>query len=186
MKIIVGLGNPGLRYRNTRHNTGFLVLAALSRKYRLPLRKKGFGGLYAAGAIRGCQVMLFEPMTYMNLSGGAVKAVCSSRLERSGDLIVVSDDVSLPFGGIRLRRQGSSGGHNGLQSIIEHMGQDFTRLRIGIGPAAPEEDLAAYVLARFSRGEKAALGEVIEKAVQALEIWLEADIEKAISRCNSL
>jgi len=185
MNIIVGLGNPGLRYRNTRHNAGFMALAALSKKYRLPIKKKGYGGIYGVGSIKGRQVMLFEPMTYMNLSGEAVNAVCSSRLEAPEELIVVSDDVSLPSGTVRLRRQGSSGGHNGLQSIIDIIGTGFPRLRIGIGPEEPAQDLTSYVLSRFTRNERPQLKEALEKAVLGLEAWLEAGIEEALERCNT-
>ncbi|MEA3489444.1 MAG: aminoacyl-tRNA hydrolase [Candidatus Omnitrophota bacterium] len=184
MKIIVGLGNPGLRYRNTRHNVGFLTLNILSKYYRLPVKKKGFSGRYGIGRIEQQEVMLFEPLTYMNLSGEAVNAVCSSRLDNKEDLLVITDDVNLPFGSIRLRQQGSSGGHNGLQSIIENIGPDFSRLRIGVGTDEEIEDMSAYVLSPFPRHQRAVLGDVLEKAARNAEIWLTMGIKEAMNRCN--
>ncbi len=184
MKIIVGLGNPGLRYRNTRHNAGFLAIKALSRKYRLAVRKKGFGGEYGTGHIARQEVMLFQPLTYMNLSGGAVKAVCSSRLAEKSDLLVISDDVNLPLGRIRLREKGSSGGHNGLRSVIDMMGPDFARLRIGVGRSGLVEDMSVYVLSPFPRRERAALDEVLGKAVECVETWLAKGTEEAMRRCG--
>lgn len=185
MKIIAGLGNPGLRYRNTRHNAGFLAVKALAKKYHISLKKKGFGGVYGIGRILGEEVMLFEPMTYMNLSGEAVKSASSSKMEDRKDLLVISDDVSLPLGRIRLRDNGSSGGHNGLESIIGNIGADFSRLRLGVGEAPLEADMAAYVLSPFSRKERPALNEAMEKAVDAIEIWLKEGINKAMNSCNN-
>ena len=184
MKIIVGLGNPGLSYRNTRHNAGFLAVKALAKKHGLGIRKRGFKGTYGVGSILKREVILFEPMTYMNLSGEAVNAVCSSKLKHPEDLIVISDDISLPFGEIRLREKGSSGGHNGLQSIIDNMGSDFARLRMGIGSENLPKDVARYVLAPFSRAERTVLGEMLEKSVECVETWLESGIKTAMNICN--
>ena len=185
MKIIAGLGNPGLRYRNTRHNAGFLAVKALSKKYRIALRKKGFGGIYGTGRISGEEVMLFEPLTFMNLSGEAVKSASSRKLEAQDDLLVISDDVNLPLGRVRVRGKGSAGGHNGLESIIGSIGQDFARLRIGVGDAPQGADMAAYVLAPFPRRERPILSEAIEKAIEAAEAWLTQGISAAMNRCNS-
>lgn len=184
MKIIVGLGNPGLKYRNTRHNTGFLVLKALSKKYRLPIKKKGFSGVYGVGRILGNEVMLFEPATYMNLSGDAVKSACSSYLDEEKDLLVVTDDFNLPLGDMRLREKGSSGGHNGLESIIERMGQDFTRLRVGIASGEIAGDMSGYVLAPFPRRDRPILAEAVEKAVECIETWLVKGTKEAMARYN--
>ncbi|MFH1552297.1 MAG: aminoacyl-tRNA hydrolase [Candidatus Omnitrophota bacterium] len=184
MKIVVGLGNPGLRYRNTRHNVGFLVLKLLAKKYRLGIKKKGFQGVYGLGRIARQEVMLFEPLTYMNLSGGAVGAVCSSKLLDKMDLLVVSDDFNLPLGNVRLRGKGSSGGHNGLQSIIDRIGPDFARLRVGVGPEHEVSDMSAYVLSPFPRREKAVLNEALEQAAECVETWLEAGTEKAMIQYN--
>ena len=184
MKIIVGLGNPGLRYRNTRHNAGFLALKVLSKKYRIPIKKKGFNGAYGIGRIEDEEVMLFAPLTYMNLSGEAVAAVCSSKLEEQEDLLVVTDDFNLPFGRIRLREKGSSGGHNGLESITEKTGEEFSRLRIGVGRDTPIDDMSRYVLSGFSKQERTALGEVLEKTAECVDIWLKNGIKEAMSLYN--
>ncbi|RKY42362.1 MAG: aminoacyl-tRNA hydrolase [Candidatus Makaraimicrobium thalassicum] len=200
MKIIVGLGNPGLKYRNTRHNAGFLALGALAKKYRIAIKKRGFSGIYGIGRILQQEVVLFEPLTYMNLSGEAVKAVCSfgqgeglrGKKRSKKDLLVISDDFNLALGRIRLRQKGSSGGHNGLQSTIEKMGPDFFRLRVGVGPAGPggfEEDrhlmdMSAYVLSPFLRGERGVLNEALGKAVGCIETWLTAGIKEAMNRYN--
>jgi len=187
MKLIIGLGNPGFRYRNTRHNAGFLVIKALAHKHRVRLKKKGFGGVYGIGTINQREVTLFEPMTYMNLSGEAVKNVCASKLRDTEEMLVVSDDVSLSLGQIRLREKGSGGGHNGLQSIIEEMGRDFPRLRIGIGPEDPsmlKGDLSSYVLTPFLKKERAVLEAAVDKAVKCIEMWLSHGPKKAMSLCN--
>ena len=173
MKIIVGLGNPGLRYKNTKHNIGFRVLDLLAKKHRLSIKKKAFHGVYGVGRIAGQETILFKPLTYMNLSGGAVNAVCSSRLESKEDLLVISDDIDLPFGHIRFREKGSSGGHNGLQSIIEKIGPEFHRLKVGVRSDERIADTAAYVLSSFKREARSRMNEVLNKAVERIETWLE-------------
>ncbi len=185
MKIVIGLGNPGLRHRNTRHNAGFMAVKVLANDHRLRIGKKGYGGEYAVGRIQGEEVLLFRPLTYMNLSGGAVEAVCSSRLDDSHDLLVISDDFNLSLGDIRLREKGSAGGHNGLESIIERIGPNFARLRIGVGSNTPAEgNMSAYVLSVFPRRERAVLKEALCKAVSCIEIWLAEGVKTAMSRCN--
>ncbi|MFQ5952320.1 MAG: aminoacyl-tRNA hydrolase [Candidatus Omnitrophota bacterium] len=173
MKIVVGLGNPGFRYRNTKHNIGFKVLDLLAKKHRLSIKKKGYQGVYGTGRITGKEVTLFKPLTYMNLSGGAVEAICSSRLRDKKDLLVVADDFSLPLGSIRLREKGSSGGHNGLESIIDRIGPDFFRLKVGITAGERIDDASSYVLSPFPRKVRPLLGDVLEKAVENIEKWLE-------------
>lgn len=184
MKIVAGLGNPGFRYRRTRHNAGYLALKVLSQKYRIGIRKKGFNGIYGLGRIEGQEVMLFEPLTYVNLSGEAVSAVCSSKLDSMDELLVVSDDVNLPLGSIRLRESGSPGGHNGLKSIVDKMGPDFARLRIGIGTDREIPDMSSYVLSPFPRPERGILEEALERAAECVEIWLKTGVKEAMSRCN--
>jgi PTH1 family peptidyl-tRNA hydrolase len=184
MKIIVGLGNPGLRYRSTRHNVGFMVLRSLAKKHGVNMRKKGFRGVYGIGRISQQEVMLFEPHTYMNLSGEAVKSACSSKLKNKHELLVISDDFHLSLGDLRLREKGSSGGHNGLQSIIDKMGPVFTRLRVGVGSSGPDEDIVSYVLSSFRRAEKAALVKAVEKAVKCAEMWLAKGSKEAMNRHN--
>lgn len=185
MKIIVGLGNPGLRYRNTRHNVGFMAIKALSKKYGIALRHRGFHGVYGIGRVIGQEVMLFEPRTYMNLSGDAVGAVCSSKLKDKTDLLVVVDDISLPFGSIRLRENGSAGGHNGLKSIIAFLGQDFTRLRVGIRPGEEiDGDLASFVLSPFRRKDREGLENMIKRVVECAGTWASEGAYKAMERHN--
>lgn len=186
MKIIAGLGNPGSGYKGTRHNAGFMVVGALAEKHGIVLKKKAFGGVYGFGKILGKEVFLFEPHTYMNLSGEAISAVCSRHLEEKEDLLVVSDDIALPLGAIRLREKGSSGGHNGLVSVIEHLGQDFARLRIGVGSGSPVQDMKDYVLGEFRREEQPVLKEVIERAVLCVEEWLAVGTKKAMAAHNDV
>lgn len=179
MKIIVGLGNPGLRYRNTRHNAGFLAAGVFAKKHKIGIKKKGFLGVYGQGRIKGRQVVIFMPMTYMNLSGDAVKSVCAGKLSEKEDILVISDDINLPIGDIRLREKGSAGGHNGLKSIIEKIGSDFVRLRIGVGQEEKIEDMSAYVLAPFPQSQKKIMAETFEKAVEVIETWLARDPHRA-------
>ena len=185
MKIIVGLGNPGLRYKKTRHNVGFSVITAISKKHKIRIKKKGFSGNYGIGRINGREVLLFEPMMYMNLSGQAVNAVCSSKLEDKKDLLIISDDINLLLGTLRLREKGSAGGHNGLRSIIGSIGEDFCRLRIGV--AAENmliEDMAPFVLSGFSRKESPIIKDSIEKTVECVDMWVKQGIEEVMSRYN--
>ncbi len=184
MKIIVGLGNPGLKYKNTRHNAGFMVLKVLAKRHHIALRTKGYGGVYGIGRIASHEVMLFEPLTYMNLSGEAVRSVSSAKLKDEQDLLVVGDDVSIPLGTLRLREKGSSGGHNGLKSIIGIIGQDFARLRFGVGSQDVPEDMAAYVLAPFLREEKRSLEETLDKAAECVESWVRHGVKDAMNRFN--
>lgn len=186
MKIIVGLGNPGFRYRNTRHNAGFLVLKQFAREYGLAIKKKGFGGVYGIGRVEGQEVFLFEPMTYMNLSGGAVKAICSAKLDDRADLLVVTDDLSLPPGSLRLREKGSAGGHNGLRSVISAIGPDFARLRVGIGSPVEGADVSGYVLSAFPRRERDTFLETVGKAAECVEMWVSKGVKEAMNRYNPM
>ncbi len=183
-KIIVGLGNPGFRYRRTKHNIGFRILDRFAEEHGLRIRKKGFQGIYGIGRAFGEEVVLFKPMTYMNLSGGPVEAICSSHLSGLEELLVVSDDFNFPIGIIRIREKGASGGHNGLQSIVEKLGPEFNRLRVGVGTSEMPEDKAKYVLSAFSRGDKAALGDAIEKSVRCIEAWIAKGVAEAMNRYN--
>jgi peptidyl-tRNA hydrolase, PTH1 family len=184
MKIIAGLGNPGREYEQTRHNAGFIVLRAIADKHGIEIKKKAFGGVYGFGKALGRELALFEPQTYMNLSGEAVNAICSGRLEDRKDLLVISDDVALPFGSLRIRKQGSSGGHNGLRSIIQFLGDDFARLRVGVGKESPVADMKDYVLSRFTEEEREQLTGVVARAVECAEEWMVAGINKAMAGYN--
>ena len=186
MKIIVGLGNPGLRYRKTRHNVGFSVVKTLAKKHGIGIKKKGFSGIYGIGRISGFEVMLFEPMTYMNLSGEAVKAVCTAKLENRRDLLVISDDANLPLGQIRVRQKGSAGGHNGLRSVISYIGEDFSRLRIGVTSSDTEVkgEMSSFVLSGFPRREQTIIKDALIKAAECAETWLDRDIEAVMGLYN--
>lgn len=186
MKIIAGLGNPGFRYRKTRHNAGFMVIDALSKKYGISVKKKGFKGIYGIGRIEAQEVLLFRPMTYMNLSGEAVKAVFSSKSADKSDLLVVSDDIDLPLGRIRIRGKGSSGGHNGLGSISEQIGSDFARLRLGVGrDDGIKGDAAGFVLSSFPRKERPELERVLLVAMECVEVWLRKGVKDAMNQYNA-
>jgi PTH1 family peptidyl-tRNA hydrolase len=184
MKILAGLGNPGFRYRNTRHNAGFMVLKELSRRHRIGIRRKGYGGIYGIGRISGEEVMLFEPLTYMNRSGGAVKAALSAGTGGTEDLLVISDDLDLDLGVVRLRSKGSAGGHNGLRSVISLLGRDFNRLRVGIGRGPGPVDASAFVLGRFTRKERPLLEEAVGRASDCAETWVTRGITEAMNRFN--
>lgn len=186
MRMIVGLGNPGARYEWTRHNCGFLVVDELARRSGVELRTKQCQALTARARIAGQEILLVKPQTYMNLSGVAVAQLKEKyEVARTDEILVISDELALPFGRIRLRRGGSAGGHNGLKSIIARLGsEDFPRLRIGIAPEHPISDAAAFVLAEFSREQRAALDEIIGRAADAAEVLCQEGIEKAMSRFN--
>jgi len=183
MKIIVGLGNPGLRYKSTRHNVGFMVIKFLAEQFGIRLKKKGFGGIYGVGRIEGRETMLFKPATYMNLSGEALCSVLSSKAKnKTKDLLVISDDFNLPLGSIRFREKGSAGGHNGLQSIIDRIGPDFARLRVGIGGEVLG-DMSKYVLSAFPPDERGIIKEAVQNAARAAEMWLtSAETTKVMKR----
>jgi len=182
MKAIVGLGNPGRDYAGTRHNVGFDVVDEIARRWNVQLRPwKSVAHVAVVGA-RGA--VLVEPQTYMNLSGDAVNRVAAFHKLEPSDVLVVVDEVQLPLGRIRLRRSGSAGGHNGLKSIIQHVGPEFPRLRIGVGRGDTKWDLADHVLARFGREERDAVVEAVNRAADAAELFVEQDIEVAMNRFN--
>jgi len=185
MKIIVGLGNPGDEYAGTRHNTGFKVIDSLAKTLRTDVRKRKFGAHFGLGEYSDTKLILLKPWQYMNRSGQAVaKAMGFYGLVLS-DLLVVSDDLSLEPGRIRIRAKGSAGGHNGLADIVEKLGaNEFGRLRIGIGDNG-EIDSAVYVLRKPRLEERPALDESIERARQAVLCWIEHGIEKAMNEFNS-
>ena len=182
--MIAGLGNPGRAYKGTRHNIGFMVVSALARKHSFEFRKKlGWRAEVAAGKIGAADVLLIMPLTFMNQSGDAVALAMQNRVPLSRCFIVV-DDVALPFGQLRIRPRGSSGGHNGLKSIEEQLQtQEFTRLRVGVSDQR-EGDLASYVLGKFSLEEKKLIPDVLERATQAIEIWLDKGLNHAMDFAN--
>ncbi len=183
MKLIVGLGNPGKKYEKTRHNVGFRVIDFLGDKYKIDVDKENFKGLVGRGVICNQDVMLFKPQTFMNLSGNAVLAITQFFKIALEDVIIVFDDMALPVGKIRLRLAGSSGGHNGMQNIIDLLHtQDIKRIRLGIGE--PTFNSVDYVLGRPTAEEEKEISFAVEKAVSAIEETLMHDFNFAMTKYN--
>jgi len=183
VKIIVGLGNPGIQYRMSRHNIGFQVVDRLAKRNRISIRTKRFKFLYGTGWIDFQQVVLAKPMTFMNLSGEAVKKAANFFHLRMEDLIVVHDDLDLPFGRLRFKRRGGDGGHQGIRSIIERMGgNNFLRLKVGIGRPPQGMDSADYVLDVFDRNEQSHLDQILSLAAESVEVMLLEGLEKAMNQ----
>ena len=188
MHLIVGLGNPGAEYARTRHNAGFLLVQKLAERWgaNWTLEKK-FSSRVARVDRNGGRVLLCEPQTFMNLSGEAVGALATFYRMEPKRLLVVVDDADLPFGEIRLRARGSSGGHHGLESIEQHLAsREFPRLRIGIGRKDGARQIANYVLGRFSPDEWVLAEKVLAAAADQAECWLSAGIEKAMNQFNGI
>lgn len=184
MKLIVGLGNPGLDYEHTRHNVGFDVVDILAEDFNVEINKSGFKGLYCKFTFDGETVYILKPMTYMNLSGESVKAFVDYYHINIQDIVVVSDDLALLPGSLRLRENGSSGGHNGLKSIINCLGtQEFKRIRIGVGE--PKNDVVDYVLGKPQVEDKEKIEEIYDRAVKAIENYIkEGNFNKTASLFN--
>ena len=184
MYLIVGLGNPGLRYRNTRHNAGFRALDALADALHISVRKKGFSGLYGESACQGERVVLVKPQTYMNKSGDCVQAILHFYKLAPKDLIVLYDDIDLPVGALRIREKGSAGTHNGMRSVIACVGSDgFARIRIGMGDHR-EGELADYVLSKPSKAEREALESVYARAADAALLIAGGKLTEAQAKYN--
>ena len=187
MYYIVGLGNPGLQYENTRHNVGFMTIDYLARKYDIDVRKLKFKSLYGQGEISGHKVMLVKPQTYMNNSGEAVRELKNFYKFDSDKLIVIYDDIDIDFGTIRIRKKGSAGSHNGMKSIIYQIQDNqFPRIKISIGKKPEQWDLANFVLSGFTKDEVKVLEDEIRLAAEAIEIILGENIDKAMNKCNSI
>ena len=186
MYIIVGLGNPGKQYEGTRHNVGFDVIDALADKYNISVIERKHKALIGKGLVAGQKVILVKPMTYMNLSGESVReAVDYYKVDEKEEFIVVYDDISLAPGGLRIRGKGSAGGHNGIKSIIGHLGHDvFKRIKVGVGEKPKGWDLADYVLSRFSKEERTKVDEAVKTAVEAVEILVAQGLDEAMNKCN--
>jgi len=185
--LIVGLGNPGERYEWTRHNLGFMLVDLLARQSNALVKRAECRALVGRAEVEGRTVELVKPQTYMNLSGESVACLAKKRegFKAATELLVVSDDIALPFGSIRLRPRGSSGGQKGLKNIISVLGTDeFMRLRVGIRPEHPVGDTAAYVLERFPRAQHAEVEKVLERGAEALRAVIRDGIEKAMSLYN--
>ena len=187
MKLIVGLGNPGREYRETRHNVGFMVVDEIARRYALSWAQAPaqVPDAFIAKRYGTEPVLLAKPLTYMNLSGEAVAALMRYFDVPPADVLIVVDEADLPFGRLRARARGSAGGHNGLKSIIERLGTtDFSRLRLGVGRGDGRRDLADHVLARFERSEQAELESLITRAADAAEMFAAEGISKVMNAFN--
>ncbi len=181
MKVIVGLGNPGSQYAETRHNIGFLLVDLLAEVHKLQFRTK-FQGLLAEGQVEGERLLLLKPQTFMNLSGRSVSELINFYKVAREDLLIVQDDMDLPLGKIRLRDQGSAGGHNGIKSIqIESQSEKLWRLKLGIGRPPKEWDPARYVLSPFAEDELGLLDEVLGRAEKAAYLWIKGESERAMN-----
>lgn len=185
--MLVGLGNPGTKYENTRHNAGFICLDVVAEKYGVKISKLKFKSLMGEGRIEGKRCLFLKPQTFMNLSGEAVRDAASFYKIPPEKIIVIFDDISLDPGKLRIRRKGSDGGHNGMKNIIYHLNSnEFPRIKVGVGAKPnPEYDLADWVLSRFSQIEAKEMKKAAENVVGAVEIMVTGDIDKAMSRYNS-
>lgn len=195
LKLVVGLGNPGRRYARTRHNVGFRVASRFAAQHDIALDREAFGGLFGRGTLgaragsdaAACPVAVLLPQTFMNRSGAAVaEARADLAIGDPADLLLVLDDVDLPFGRLRLRPAGGAGGHRGLADVIEALGrQDFPRLRFGVGRSRGGHDTRDHVLEGFSRDEEAALAALVDRAAEAVAAALELGLEAAMNRYNA-
>ena len=184
--IIVGLGNPGAQYFHTRHNAGFLAIDYICEKYNARVNKSAHKGLVGEATIGGKRVLLVKPQTFMNLSGECVRAALDFYKIKPDNLIIIYDDISLDVGRLRVRRDGSAGGHNGIKSILEHLGtKTFPRIKVGVGQKPhPDYDLASWVLSEFKNDELKALEGTFPTVCEGLEKILTTSIDDAMQICN--
>ena len=184
--LLVGLGNPGDKYENTRHNVGFDAIDALAEELRVPVQKLKHRALTQTVELGGAKVLLMKPITYMNLSGEAVGEAARFYKIPPERVLVLSDDVSLPVGKLRVRKSGSAGGHNGLKSIIQHLGSEaFPRIKIGVGQKPhPVYDMADWVLGKFTGEDRKLISQAIERAGQAAECYIAYGPDQAMNRFN--
>ena len=187
MKIIVGLGNPGAIYKNTRHNIGFDVIAALANRYLNERPQVRFHSEVAEIRIGTEKCLLISPLTYMNLSGKAVQAAVSFfKVSPQDDLMIVCDDFNLAVGRIRVRARGSAGGQNGIKDIIDRLGgPDFPRLRVGVGKPPPRWDAADYVLGKFSTDQQPLIDQAVETSADAIEMWVSEGVQAVMNHFNA-
>jgi PTH1 family peptidyl-tRNA hydrolase len=183
--LLVGLGNPGPQYLWTRHNAGFMVLDRFAARHGVTVSRKNFGGLTAETSLEGTRLVLLKPQTFMNLSGRSVAAAARFHKVPAERIVVIHDDLDLPYGSARLKEGGGHGGHNGLRSIVQELGtSSFLRLRVGID-RSPYPDVAGYVLQSFSAAEMEGLADILDGAVDALETLLSGGVGKAMSLFNN-
>ena len=184
--LLVGLGNPGDKYDNTRHNVGFAAIDQLAEELRVPVQKLKYRALTQTVELGGAKVLLMKPITYMNLSGEAVGEAARFFKIPADHVLVLSDDVSLPVGKLRIRKGGSAGGHNGLKSIIQHLGTDqFPRVKIGVGEKPhPDYDMADWVLGKFAGEDLKTITQAIERVGKAAECYIQDGPDKAMNKFN--
>ncbi|MCB9008921.1 MAG: aminoacyl-tRNA hydrolase [Ardenticatenaceae bacterium] len=182
--LIVGLGNPGRKYRGNRHNIGFMAVDALAAAYKIESSKVQNKAIVGNGRIQNQNVIIAKPQTYMNSSGDAVGPLARYYKVPPENVLIVYDELDLPFGTIRLREKGGSGGHNGMKSIINHLGQDFPRMRLGIGRPSGRMPVPAHVLQDFGKDDLPLLNDILAEAVRAIETYLRDGIQLAMSRHN--
>ena len=183
MFLIVGLGNPGKEYEDTRHNIGFKVVDNIAKEYNIEINRQKFKGTYGEGFIDGKKVILLKPTTYMNLSGESVREVVDFYNLDNDDILVIYDDISLEVGTLRIREKGSAGGHNGIKSIIAHLGSDiFARIKVGVGQ--PNGDLIKYVLGKFTKDELVVLSESIDATTKATGEIIKSDVKTSMNKFN--
>ena len=186
MYLIVGLGNPGRQYEATRHNMGFDVVDRLVEEYRIPQGGVKFNAMYGKGIIGGQQALLMKPLSYMNLSGGPVRDMANYfKIDPETEMIVIYDDIDLDPGQLRIRKQGSAGGHNGIKDLIQKLGtQKFIRIRVGVGAKPNDWDLADYVLGHIPGEERKLVDEAQERACKAVETILSEGVDAAMNEFN--
>lgn len=184
--LVVGLGNPGDKYENTRHNVGFLAIDHIAEEQRVPVQKLKYRALTNTVELGGAKVLLMKPVTYMNLSGEAVRPAADFYKIPPEHIIVISDDTALDVGKLRIRKSGSAGGHNGLKSIIQHLGTDqFPRIRVGVGKKPhPDYDLADWVLGKFQGEDRKAIAAAVERCADAVECYIKEGPDRAMNKFN--
>lgn len=185
MKLLVGLGNYGAEYAATRHNIGFMVAEQVARRFAIALKKKGYQGVYGVGSVASQQTTIILPQTYMNRSGACVNAAsCALQIEPA-DIVVIYDDLDLPFGRLKISKEGGHGGHNGIRDIISVLGRrDFVRLRVGIGK--PEQgDVTPHVLGLFTAAERVGLSTMVAAAADAAELIIHGGADVAMNKFNN-
>lgn len=186
MKIVVGLGNPGSKYENTRHNVGFDVLACIARRYDIGRPKAKFNAEVAEILIEDTKTVLISPLTFMNLSGQSVRAAFDFYKTELSDILIVCDDINLDVGRLRLRPKGSAGGQNGLKDIIQRLGTDqFGRLRVGVGRVPPRWDASHFVLGKFDKEDRVQIDQAITRSADAVELWVKSGISAAMNQFNA-
>ena len=184
--LVVGLGNPGPKYEWTRHNMGFLVIDELAEREKIPVQRLKYKALTNTAVLGGQSVLLMKPTTYMNLSGESVGEAARFYKIPPERVLVISDDVALPQGKLRIRRSGSAGGHNGLKNIISHLGSDqFPRIKVGVGGKPhPDHDMADWVLGKFTGQDRKVMEEAISRAADAVTLFLEQGPDQAMAKFN--